>query len=40
MMKYLDKAQEWFGKQKSVVQMGIIFCLGFIIIASFMSLAT
>lgn len=39
MMKYLDKAQEWFGKQKSVVQMGIIFCVGFIIIATLMSFA-
>ncbi len=38
MMKYFDKAQEWFGKQNSVVQMGIIFCIGFIVIATFISL--
>ena len=40
MMKYFAQAQEWFGPPKSGVQMGVLFCLGFIIIATFMSLAT
>jgi len=40
MMQYLDKAQEWFGKQKSVVQIGIIFCIGFVVIVSLMAIAT
>tara|TARA_B000000609_G_scaffold154514_1_gene144267 strand:- start:664 stop:786 length:123 start_codon:yes stop_codon:yes gene_type:complete len=40
MMQYLDKAQEWFGKQEPVVQIGIIFCIGFVVIVSLMAIAT
>lgn len=36
MMKWLDYIQEKFGELPLVPQMGIIFFIGFLIIASFM----